>query len=55
MSLLEFYENYCLIEGKKPVIRDVDRWLCEGYEKGNIHRVWTRKYGFQYVKINKDE
>lgn len=24
---LYFYKNYCLVDGKKPIIRDVDRSL----------------------------
>jgi hypothetical protein len=51
ISLIEFYEKYCLIEGKKPVITDNTRWLLENLEKGNIQRVYTRKYGWQYKTI----
>jgi len=54
IPLIEFYEKYCLIEGKKPVIIDNTRWLLENLEKGNIQRVYTRKYGWQYKTI-KDE
>lgn len=57
ISLLEFYEKYFRIidsEGnrKKPVITDHTRWLLKNLEKGNIQRVWTRKYGYQYKIIN---
>ena len=54
ISLIEFYEKYCLIEGKKPAITDNTRWLLENLEKDNIQRVYTRKYGWQYTII-KDE
>lgn len=54
ISLIEFYEKYWVINGKKPILTDTTRWLLENLEKGNIQRVWTRKYGWQYKTI-KDE
>ena len=51
ISLQEFYERYCLIDGKKPVITDTTRWLLEHLETGNIQLVYTRKWGWQYKLI----
>lgn len=56
ISLLDFYEKYFVIidnngNRKKPIITDHIRWLLENLEKGNIQRVYTRKYGWQYKLI----
>ncbi len=36
ISLEEFYENYCLIDGKKPELRDIDREVLRKAEEGAI-------------------
>ncbi len=46
ISLLEFYTKYFKVNGKEPTITDKDKWLLENLERGNIQRVWTRKYGW---------
>jgi hypothetical protein len=51
ISLLEFYEKYVVIDGKKPVITDSTKWILENLETGNIQRVWVRGYGYQYKTI----
>ena len=57
ISLLEFYSNYVKVNGDTPTITDKDKWLLKKLEDGNIQRVWTRKYGWQWkeIKINNDE
>ena len=60
ISLLEFYEKDCIIidsEGNKrrPILTDSSKWLLENLEKGNIQRVWTRKYGWQYKTIKNEK
>jgi len=52
ISLLEFYAKYCKVNGEEPTITDKDKWLLENLESGNIQRVWTRKYGWQYKQLN---
>ena len=52
ISLLEFYTKNFKVNGKEPTIADKDKWLLENLERGNIQRVWTRKYGWQYKQIN---
>ena len=54
ISLIEFYEKYLVINGKKPILTDNSRWLLENLEKGNIQRVYTRKYGWQYKTIKNE-
>ena len=48
MTLLEFYKNYVIVNGKSPIISDYDKWLLENLDNGRIERVWTRRYGYQY-------
>jgi hypothetical protein len=55
ISLLEFYAKYCKVNGKEPTITDKDKWLLENLESGNIQRVWTRKYGWQYKQLNQNK
>ena len=55
ISLLEFYTKYFKVNGKEPTIADKDKWLLENLERGNIQRVWTRKYGWQYKQINQNK
>lgn len=55
ISLLEFYEKYLVINGKKPILTDNSRCLLENLEKGNIQRVYTRKYGWQYKTIKNEK
>lgn len=51
ITLLNFYEQYVIIDGKKPIINDITKWLLENLENRNIQRVWTRKHGYQYKTI----
>jgi hypothetical protein len=55
ISLLEFYAKYYEVNGKQPTITDKDKWLLENLESGNIQRVWTRKYGWQYKLLNQNK
>ena len=57
ISLLEFYTKCMVIKvnGKEPTITDKDKWLLENLESGNIQRVWTRKYGWQYKQLNQNK
>ena len=55
ISLLEFYTKYFKVNSKEPTITDKDKWLLENLESGNIQRVWTRKYGWQYKQINQNK
>lgn len=55
ISLLDFYTKYCKVNGKEPAIRDMDKWLLGNLESGNMQRVWTRKYGWQYKLLNQNK
>jgi hypothetical protein len=55
ISLLEFYTKYYTVNGKKPIITDKDKWLIDNLSDGNIQRVWTHKYGWQYKQINQNK
>ena len=57
ISLLEFYSKYVKVNGDTPTITDKDKWLLKKLEDGNIQRVWTRKYGWQWkeLKLNKNK
>ena len=55
ISLLEFYTKYVKVNGKEPTITDKNKWLLENLESGNIQRVWTRKYGWQYKLLNQNK
>jgi hypothetical protein len=55
ISLLKFYTKYYEVNGKQPTITDKDKWLLENLESGNIQRVWTRKYGWQYKLLNQNK
>ena len=49
MKKSEFFEKYCLIDGKKPSQRDID--LLKWFEENKVHRVWKRGLGYQFVII----
>ena len=51
ISLLEFYTKYVKVHSDTPTITDKDKWLLKKLEGGNIQRVWTRKYGWQWKEI----
>lgn len=53
ISLLDFYNKYVKVNGKTPTLTYKDKLLLKKLEDGNIQRVWTRKYGWQWKEIKK--